>query len=308
MKPLINILILMALMQLPGIVSGGDTPEERRRAAAAFALSRDQELPPQLLRLIASNGHVSRDCEELEMGFFPQNEWKALKRVFKRNEQTAGILHVIGQYENAREAWENAATRDDQEAKIRDGQFCWWKVELGFGRSLIAILSETGVFTGIQLIEDRQISGLVLQRFDGKNIGDLSYLPPHLKSLEIPTGDLTNFEFHTLPNGLKRFHHPGPAAGSELHVQSLPPRLETFFVRWDEEGGGKDDPLEVHFHLPLPQGLKVDVPRMDGFVYHPEPAEIKQIERYTWRGVEMDARGKVWEVKWDDGSHILVFH
>ena len=290
MKPLINTLILMAfIMPLPGIIGAAGTPEERRRAATVSALSRDQTFPPQLLRLIASNGHITRDCEELEMGFFPQNEWKALKRVFKRNERTAAIRHVIDQYDDARDAWRKSPMINDRD---RDGQPCWWKHEWGNDTLFITIQSETGVSRMI-LNEDHEIIELFLPSLNGKDIGDLFYLPPNLKKLDIGDRDLPNFEFHKLPRGLKVLVHPGPDAESKLHVQSLPPRLETFRLR--EYGDRrKEDPLEVHFYLPLPQGLTVHVPRMEELVYHPEPSEINEIER------------DMWEVKWDDGSRIRV--
>ena len=292
MKPLISILILVSFISWPGIISGGGSPEGRRRAATVSAL-RHHVLPPQLLRLIASNGHVTRDCEEPEMGFFPQNEWKALKRVFKCSERTTAIRHVIGLYDNAREAWENAPNWDDHD---RDGQFRWWKEELEDGNLCIIILSRPGGVTQMKLNENCEIISLTLPVLNGKEIGDLSYLPPNLRSLVV--SHLNNFEFSKLPKGLKLLVHPGPDAESKLHVQSLPPGLNTFRLRQIGHRR-KEDPLEVHFNLPLPQGLKIYVPRMDGLVFHPEPAEIKEM------GAEF-LLFRRWEMKWDDGSQIQV--
>ena len=282
MKLLRNILILVLFLSLPGIIKGTGTTDERRRAATVSAL-RHQELPQQLLRLIASNGHVTRDCEEPEMGFFPLNEWKALKTVFKRNERTAAIRHVIGLYDNARQAWESAPKWDDHD---RDGQFRWWKGD----HLRITIRSKTCVLTHasrdspphlhekhIHLNEGHEIVCLVCTRFDGNDIGALSYLPPNLRNLVIDHGDLTNFEFSKLPKGLTSLTLPGPDAESKLHVQSLPPGLR--WLKLKEFGERrKEDPLEVHFHLPLPRGLQVRVPRIDELVFHPKPAEISDIE------------------------------
>ena len=279
MKPLLNFLILMAfVMPLPGIIGGAGTPEERRRAATVSALLRHHTLPSQLLRLIASNGHVSRDCEELEMGFFPQNEWKALKRVFKRNERNAAIRHFIGQYDDAREAWLKSPG---------------WG---GNGRLCIKIQSEAGL-PGMTLNEDHEIIELGLPPLNGNDFGDLSYLPPNLREWCMYRGELPNFEFHKLPRRLKVLIHPGPDAESKLHVQSLPPGLERLQLRVGLYRS-KQDPLEVHFYLPLPQGLNVHVPRIDELVYHPEPVEVNEIQGNT--------EGKFWELKWDDGSKIRV--
>ena len=298
MKPLITILILVSFISLPGTISGASTPEERCRAATVSAL-RHHVLPPQLLRLIASNGHVTRDCEELEMGFFPQNEWKALKRVFQRNERTSGIRHVIDRYVDSRAACENVPEIYN---RAHHGNISWWKKVLGLlGDACIAIRLETGVFTftEITLNEDHEITSLFFDKLIGQDICDLSNLLKNLKTLGIYDGDLTNFDFSKLPKGLRWLVHPGPDAESKLHVQSLPPRLETLILR----GYGKrrnEDPLEVHFYLPLPQGLELRVPRMDELVFHPGPAEIN--EKIT----RESNREKTWEVLWDDGSQIYL--
>ena len=305
MKLLPQILILMNIVSLPDIIKGGGTTEERRRAATVSAL-RHQDLPPQLLRLIASNGHVTRDSEELESGFFPQNEWKALKRVFKRNERTAAIRNVIGLYDNAREAWENAPNSPNWDDRDRDDQFRWWK-EAHYFR--IMIRWQTCVSTPasrdspphlhvhldamhIHLNEGHEIVRLRCTGFDGNDIGSLSYLPLNLINFGIDHGDMTNFEFSKVPKGLTSLTLPGPDAESKLHVQSLPPGLMTLHLRQYGDRR-KEDPLKVHFHLPLPRRLQVYVPRMDGLVFHPEPTEINEIE----------AR---WEIKWNDGSRIRV--
>ena len=300
MKPLINIMFLVLLVSFTDIISGGTT-EERRRAATVSALSRDQELPPQLLRLIASNGHLTRDCEQPEMGFFPQNEWKALKRVFKHNERTAAIRHVIDLYDDARTAWQKSPQLID--ARGNHTKVSWWKDQREDGHLLIWIRSKDGPLdstTHVMLNEVQEIIELAFTRFDEKSIGDLSNLPPNLRMLGIDRydGDLTKFEFSKLPKGLGWLTHPGPDAESTLHVQSLPPGLDTLEVR-AYGMRRKEDPLEVHFNLPLPQGLKVRAPRMDGFVFHPEPAQMNKIEGgRSWE--------TIWEVKWDDGSQIQV--
>ena len=291
MKPLISILILVSFSSFPVIISGASTTEERRRAATVSAVKhQDPEFPPQLLRLIASNGHVSRDSEQLEMGFFPQNEWKALKRVFKRTERAAAIHNMISRYDDARSA-------PKIEYLNRAEQYHWRKDEEEHGKVSITIQPGTGLPAMI-LNEDHEIIKLGFPPLNGKDLGDLSYLPPNLRHLVIYDGNLPNFEFSKLPKRLRWLIHPGPAAESKLHVRSLPPRLETFRLR---EGGYRrdEDPLEVHFYLPLPQGLEVYAPRMDGFVYHPEPAEINKIKgERRW--------DDIWEVKWDDGSQIKV--
>ena len=295
MKPSEHILILMSLVSFPGTISGGGTTEERRRAATVSALRR-QELPPQLLSLIASNGHVSRDCEQLEMGFFPQNEWKALKRVFRRNERTAAIHHVIDQYDDARGAAEDSLENDD-----RDWRSTVFMDQEKMLHASIKIRSGKGVrwSTEITWHEVHEITELFFPVLDGKDIGDISYLPPNLRSLVVSDGVLNNFEFSKLPKGLRWLTLPGPDAESKLHVQSLPPGLEEF--RLGQSGSRrKEDPLNVHFNLPLPQGLTVRVLRMDGLVFHPEPVEIKRIDAglKIWE--------KIWELKWDDGSQIYV--
>ena len=303
------LVILLSFMWVIGIIKGGGTTEERRRAVSVFAL-RHQDLPRQLLRLIASNGHVTRDCEQLEMGFFPQNGWKTLKRFFKRNRRTAAIRHVIVQYDDARAAWEKSPKFEDRDWDEKD---CWWREEAGCGKQgrfsihfqcrmfhrahMRQYGTKSHVGTKIYLNEDYEILEILTTRFDGEDIDDLSNLPPYLLSLKISYGDLLNFEFSKLPKGLKWLTHPGPDAESKLHVQSLPPLLETLQLR-QFGNRRKEDPLEVDFHLPLPQGLKVRVPRMDGFVYHPEPAGIDKIET-----------GRTWttfEVKWNDGAQIHV--
>ena len=304
MKPLINILLMVLFVSFPGIITGGTT-EERRRAATVSAL-RHHEFPPQLLRLIASNGHVSRDCEQLEMGFFPQNEWKALERVFKRNERTAAIRHVIGQYDDAHAAWENSPESDERDC---DGKVSWsvnrfemhalrsWNDEREHGLC-ITIRSETGLSFEITLNADHEIITLLFLTMNEKDICDLSSLSSNLRGLMIHNGNQTNFEFSKLPKGLKWLTHPGPDAKSTLHVQSLPPELDTLQLRRYGRTR-KEDPLKVHFNLPLPQGLKLRVPRMDGFVFHPEPAQMDKIDgERSWE--------TIWEVKWDDGSQIQV--
>ena len=280
-------------MSFPGITSGGTT-DERRRAATVSAL-RHQQLPPQLLRLIASNGHVTRDCEGPEKGFFPQNDWKALKKVFKHNQRTAAIHHVIDQYDDAHEAWENTPGLLDPN---RDRQSCWYKEVYVGGRLCIRIETEKYSYAEIMLNKDYKIIEIVFKTLDAKDIGDLSNLPPSLITLMIHNGDLTNFEFCKLPKGLKWLTHPGPEAESKLHVQSLPPGLDTLQLRsnWSRR---EYDPLQVHFNLPLPQGLKVCVPRMDGLVFHPEPAEMKESQAES-------TSEKIWELKWDSGSQIQV--
>ena len=280
-----RILILVSFMLLPDFISGGTT-EERRRAATVSAL-RHHSLPPQLLRSIASNGHVTRDCEELEMGFFPQNEWKALKRVFKRTERTAGICHVIDQYDDARAAWDNSPAIQDRDW---NGPFGWWKQ---VRRYLCITIESPQSSTEIYLkCDDFAIMDICPSTLNEGDIRDLSYLPKHLRRLSILHGEFTMFELIYLT-------HPGPKAESKLHIQSLPPGLESLTMRkCGDLRRRKEDPLEVHFNLPLPQGLNVWVPRMDGLIFHPAPAAIDKVQR--------ERMWPTWKVKWDDGSQIQV--
>lgn len=263
-----GILILISSALILDVTAGGNH-EEKRRAATSFALKL-QGLPSAVIGLVTSNGHENRNCEGLEMGFFHENEWKRLKRVFAPNERNNPIRLVIDQHVDARTALYNAPG-------VRTGAFSF------------CFPSDVHDFVGITLNDNNQIIQLSLPKMEEGYIADLSNLPPHLINFAIHDGYPGNLEFSKLPKGLKYLTLPRANADSQVHIRSLPPALETLQIR--KNRGTK-------LYLPLPMGLKVIVPSFDGITFQPEPAEIKTIVESQYQ--------RTLRVKWDTGTQIDV--
>lgn len=277
----------MFVVWFPETIAGGNK-EERRRAVTVSAL-RHCGLPPVVIRMIASNGHETRDRDGLEMGFFPENEWKRLKRVFRPNELVSQIRWVIDQYEDARGACQNSpeiAPRVKVEREVIPGE--------GFR---ILIWFQFGTMQ-IEMNQNHEIIRLTFSRFRQEDIDDLTNLPPNLIEFAVWEGYLSNFEFSKLPKGLKNLIHPGTGRSRMepyVQIQSLPHRLETLhLVKYRHKG--------VVLKLPLPQGLRVRVPKFDGLVFHPEPEEINTITE------DLRTRETTLQLIWNDGTHIFVIH
>lgn len=265
--------------------------EERRRAASAYAL-RHRGLPSALFRLITSNGHETRNCGRLEMGFFPENEWKRLKRVFRHNNSTKAIRYVIDRYDDACVAWRESPDITDN-VKVGRSVF-----RPGFPEQEFAIViwhNDGASWMRIALNADYQIIKICLIELDDTDIDDLSNLPPNLIEFSIRKGTLGNLEFNKLPKGLKSLFLHHTDVDTMLQIRCLPSMLEALKVMATNRKA-------VVLHLPVPQRLTVRVTRLNVLVFDPEPTDI------NITAVDPDTGRTTSEAKWKDGSRIRIMH
>lgn len=295
-----SFLIILSFVSLPDVSTCGtvwfkgkgqalyapySSKEERCRIAAVSGL-RHAGLPPEVLRLIASNGHKTRDGDGIEMGFFPMNWWKRLQRVFKHNARTKIIHDVIDHYDDAFAAWQNnPGIMTYSRKRVRRYPP---RGRTGHKVSIIMDDVDGSGSHEITLDELDGITELRLSKLDDKDIDDLSNLPPNLKGFGISKGCLQNFGFSKLPKALKTLSIPHDEE-SKLNIRSLPSELKTLEFLWKCNG--------IAIYLPLPQGLEVIAADPDGLIFHPKPAEIRM------KIGEMDT---TYDLKWNDGNQIYL--
>ena len=91
------------------------------------------------------------------------------------------------------------------------------------------------------------------------SIRNLFFLPHHLKQLDFRHGHLTNINLSKLPRGLEWLHLTDNRI-PEMVIESVPLALRFMFI------GGNPLNQGITFKVPLPDGLRVYIPRNVYFV------------------------------------------
>ena len=145
------------------------------------------------------------------------NEWEALKFAFKRTTRTKDLFSVIDRYESTTAAFEGG--NDGQIMRSIVGP----QVMLSFGST------ESGDPVVVIVMNKYEIHEMAVVGLDDDDILQGSYLPKHLKVLNLSLGTLTRVDLEKLPRELEVLVVGGNRI-SKMEVESLPPHLELLYL------------------------------------------------------------------------------
>ena len=142
-------------------------------------------------------------------------------------------------------------------------------------------------YASIDIHEGGDIERLAVGGLQDEDILDLSYLPQKIKELVLFQGDLTGIDLSKLPPGLETLCLRGNQI-SKMTVKCTPPSLRMMRL-----GGNPVEERGITLHLPLPQGLVMNVPK------------INSLNLSGGQEHPTDGAGH-WRVQWADGTQIDV--
>lgn len=254
---------------------------DRLRKVTAFCLKRRGIPAPAVEAVVAERHPIQNDRGiQNDRSFFPVNEWKYLgcddpeRSVFKRTERTERLFEILDQYEST-----IAAFKGGNDGPSIERENLATSVELLSGDS------RERDFASVVIEDDGHISGLIVYGLEDEDINNLSYLPTHLKFMNLSYGKLTNdkFKHSDLPRGLVTLH----LFGNQITKFSID--FSRLALRRVNLG---NNPLERHgveLSPPLPVGFHLSVP---------------EIELVNLNGgvLQESSFAREWSVTWSDGG------